>query len=384
MAGTKRKICFVITSYIHYSRSRKLLQLLRDDADIELQIVLGGSAVLAKYGNVVGEMLDAGFDIAAEVTMSFDGGTDIAMAKSTGIGVSEFATVFGNLRPDIVVIRGDRFEVMSPAIAAAYLNIPIAHLEGGDITGNIDESVRHAVSKLAHIHFTTNDHARDRVIRMGEKPEYVFTVGCPGVEMLSEHETELSEDLINYLGVGDIIDVHEPFLVVMHHPVTSEMDKNREHTTTLLEAVRDAGVPAIWFWPNVDAGNDDVSKAIRVMREKGETKNMRFIKYVPTDQFLALLKHTSVLVGNSSAGIKESSYLGVPVVDIGSRQSGRAKGENVMSVGNDKNEIVNAIQAQLEHGPYPHSDLYYRKDCSLQILDTLKYIDLYSQKRFHE
>src|SRR3989338_6441718 len=178
----KRKICFVVTSHIHYTRNKLVLDATRDHPRVELQIVVGGSAILPKYGEVLDLMQKDGFKCSAKITMVFEGGSPIAMAKTTGIGITEFATVFDNLNPDVVIVRGDRYEVLSAAIAASYLNIPVAHIEGGDVTGTIDESVRHAITKLAHIHFATNEVSLGRILRVGERPEYVFNVGSPELE----------------------------------------------------------------------------------------------------------------------------------------------------------------------------------------------------------
>ncbi len=382
--NNKRKICFIITSYVHYSRGIFLLEELMNSPNVELQIVVGGSALIDRFGSVMKEMRESGYKINSTVTMLVDGGTSISMAKTVGLGICEFSSIFENLKPDIILIRGDRFEVLAPVIAASYLNIPIAHIEGGDVTGNIDESVRHAITKFSNYHFPTNEESRDRIIRMGERPEMVFNVGCLGVEMISRHTSELSEDLINYLGVGGAISTDKDFIVVMYHPVTSEMENNKLNTNTLLEVISKINLPTIWFWPNVDAGTDEVSKAIRIMREKGKTNNIRFIKYVPADQFIALLKKAKVLVGNSSAGIKESSFLGTPVVNIGARQNGRKKGKNVISVDYSKDKIMKAIKRQIECGAYERDEIYFKENTAKRIVNILEVVDIYTQKVFYD
>lgn len=359
-----------------------MLEMLRDDERIELQIVIGGSAILPNYGDVEDTLQKDGFNHDAKITMNFEGGSHVAMAKTTGIGVSEFATVFDSLKPDIVVIRGDRHEVISPAIAAAYLNIPIAHIEGGDVTGTIDESVRHAVTKFSHIHFATNEEAARRIVRMGEDPRYVFNVGCPAVEYIARNDFQASHELVNRLGVGDVVDIEKPFLMVMNHPVTTETSRNQENTEILLQAVHDLHIPTIWFWPNVDAGTDSISKAIRIFREKRDPHHMRFHKYLPTGEFIGLLKKTICLVGNSSVGIKECSYLGVPVVNVGSRQNRRMRAENVIDAPFDKEQIQGAIRQQIQNGQYPQSTIYYQDGTSKKIADILSTINLYTQKQF--
>jgi UDP-hydrolysing UDP-N-acetyl-D-glucosamine 2-epimerase len=387
MEKKKRKICFVITSKIHYARSRFIMDELQKSEDVDLQLIVGGSALLRKYGNVLEHMEEDGFSPQSYITMNIEGGNPVAMAKTTGLGVIEFTTAYDNLKPDLVVIRGDRFEVLSAVIAAAYMNIPIAHIEGGEITGTIDESVRHAISKFAHIHFATTSQAADRLRRMGEDPKYIFTVGSPDVEFVAraEDSPDVTNELINEKrGTGAYVDITKPYIMVMQHPVTTECDQGYEQVEKTLNAIHELEVPAIWFWPNVDAGTDGVSKGIRVFREFVDPKHVRFITHFPPTQFTTLLRHSKCLVGNSSAGIKECSYLGIPAVNIGTRQSGRLRAENVMDTPHDKEEIKKAVTSQLEHGLYPQSQLYYKENTSKNIVDTLTSIDLYIQKKFHE
>ena len=378
----KRKICFVITSKIHYGRSKLILQELKKRKDIELQIVVAASALLDTYGNVLEYLARDHFHVNDKIMMTLEGGNTVAMAKTAGLGVMEFATAFDNLKPDVVVVRGDRYEVLSAAAASSYLNIPVAHIEGGDVTGTIDESVRHSITKLSHIHFPTNKISKERVIRMGEDSKYVFDVGASDIEFVAKNNFKVSEKLINYLGVGDIIDIDKPFLIVMQHPVTSEVGKNRKHIEQTLQAVHELKIPTIWFWPNVDAGTDEISKGIRSFREDENPQHMRFLKYLPPEQFIGLLKKSACLVGNSSAGIKECSYLGVPVVNIGTRQNGRMRAKNVVDVEYNKSAIKQAIKKQLAHGSYKKSEIYYKEGTSKKIAQALAKVKLYSQKKF--
>jgi len=384
MEQQKRKICFVITSKIHYGRSKLILEELRNRDDVELQIVVGASAILPNYGDVLSLMERDGFKYNAKIVMTLEGGSPVAMAKTTGIGITEFATAFDNLGPDVVVVRGDRYEVLSAAIAAAYLNIPVAHIEGGDISGTIDESVRHAITKLAHIHFATNEKSRERILRMGEKPDFVHNVGCPELEFVVRNNFDASPDFVNRIGVGDVVDINKPFLIVMQHPVTTEVGENRKNIEQTLQAVHELELPTVWFWPNVDAGTDEVSKGIRVFRENYSPKQMRFVKYLPPEEFTALLKKAACLIGNSSAGLKECSILGTPVVDIGTRQNRRLRGSNVVNVGYDKDEIISAIQRQLSRGKYEPSYIYYKEGTCKKIADVLAGGTLYTQKGFYE
>ena len=245
--------------------------------------------------------------------------------------------------------------------------------------------MRHAITKLAHLHFVTNADAQRRVLAMGEDPKYVFNTGSLDVELAASINTAITRDEVNGFGVGHAIDVEQPFLMVVQHPVTTEAD-NRLHLETTLRAVAALDVPAIWFWPNADAGTGEMADSLRHMRERHAdlTAKMHFITNVPADRFVALLANTACLVGNSSAGIKECSYLGTPVVNIGGRQQGRLSGEHVTHVGYDSAEITAAVAAQLAHGPYPSSNIYYRANASDAVVDVLASAKLYTQKRFFE
>ena len=381
----KRKICFPITSRAYYGRQRLLIEKLHAHPGIELHLVLGGSILLDKYGkDLPAEISASGFNIAASLFNVIDGGNHVAMAKTSCLTALEFVNQFHSLDPDIVLISGDRFEQLPIAMAAAYLNKPVAHLEGGDVTGNIDESVRHAITKLAHIHFVTNDDAYRRVITMGEDPAYVFNTGSLDVEYAASIKTTIDNDLINSYGVGSPIDIAQPFLVVLQHPVTSDL-RNREHINVIVKAITGVGLPTVWFWPNSDAGTNEIAEALRHFREyDGAAAQFRFVTNLPADEFVALMRLTACLVGNSSAGMKESSYLGTPVVNIGARQHGRLRGPNVIDVDYDIDEIRAAVEMQIEHGRYPSSSAYYRSGTSDRIVALLSSLPLYTQKFFHE
>jgi len=385
MENQKRKICFVITSPVHYSRSKLLLDELKKRGDIDLQIVIGGSAILSRYGDITDWLVKDGFEVSNQVIMSLEGGNNVAMAKTTGLGIIEFASVFDSLSPDIIVLRADRYEVLSAAIAGAYLNKTIGHIEGGDVSGSIDESARHAITKLSHLHFVTNEDAKTRVLQMGENPEYVFNFGCPDVEFAILNNCGLDNNDLASFGVGANVDIEKPFLMVIQHPVTTESGKNKEHIHETLKAIISLKMPVFWFWPNIDAGTDEIAAAIRTAREKTDIDNyVHFVKVLPPEKFIALLKKASCLIGNSSSGIKECSVLGVPVVNIGTRQAGRLKGDNVVDVSYDSEEIKLAIQKQLERGHCQNNNLYYQENTSKKIAEKLATCKLYVQKKFYD
>ena len=382
----KRRICFPITSRAYYGRSQLLIRKLHEHPDLELELMLGGSILLDKYSRHIADDIEAGgFTISASLFNVIEGGNHVAMAKTACLTALEFTNGFHAADPDIVIICGDRFEQLAIAMAAAYLNKTIAHIEGGDVTGSIDESVRHAITKLAHIHFVTNDEAHRRVLAMGEDPRYVFNTGSLDVEVASRLNVPISNASINRYGVGHTVDITRPFVLVIQHPVTTERD-NARHLEETLNAITALALPAIWIWPNPDAGTGEMADRLRHFRENAGSAadQMRFITDLPVGEFIALLKAAACLVGNSSAGIKECSYLGTPVVNIGARQQGRLHADNVLHAGDRSEEILAAVRRQIAHGPYGSSSLYYREAASQSMVDVLSTIPLYTQKRFCE
>jgi len=381
-----KKVCVVITNRAHYARGKLVLKAINEHPDLELQLIVAGSALIDKYGDIMTKIEEDGFKINKKITMLLEGGTPTAMAKTTGLGLLEFSTAFENLEPDIVLIRGDRYEILAPAIAAAYLNIPLAHIEGGDVTGTIDESVRHAVTKLAHIHFATNETSKERILKMGEIPENVYNVGSPDAEFLNSQELTFNPDEIwkgETIGVGERPDLSKEYLIIIQHPVTTEHKKSKEQTEETIKAIHELKMPTIWIWPNVDAGTDELSKAVRVYRENTEQNHIQFVRFLDPTLFAKLLKNAACIVGNSSAGIKESSFLGTPAVNIGTRQQGRLKDKNVIDVPHNSEEIKEAILKQIKNGKYNQSELYFKPNTSKQIANTLAESKIKVQKRLN-
>jgi UDP-hydrolysing UDP-N-acetyl-D-glucosamine 2-epimerase len=380
----KRKICVAITARPSYSRIRSALTAIRQHPHLELQLVVAASALLDRYGNAVKVMEDEGFTVDRHVYSILEGENLITTAKSTGIGLSEMAGVLADLKPDVVVSIADRFETIATAIAAAYMNIPLAHVQGGEITGSIDEKVRHAVTKLADIHLVASNNAAERVIRMGERQEAVHVTGCPSIDLAKEamRHPALPGNLFGqYGGVGPQFDLSGGYIVVMQHPVTTEYAQSRVHIEETLHAVRELNMPTLWFWPNVDAGSDGTSKGVRAYREQHRLPLVHFFKNMPPEDFLRLLKGSRCIVGNSSVAIRDCAYLGVPAVNIGSRQSGRDRGHNVVDVDYRRGDIVEAIRRQAAHGPYPADGIYGDGSAGQRIADVLARARLTFEKR---
>lgn len=387
-----RKICFVITSFIHYSRNLLILEELNRRDDVELHVALGGTALLpkytSKYAHVRDMLLSDKIERIHELYFTLEGDNRAVKAKTTGLGIVEFGTLFNASKPDLVVVRGDRFEVLAAAVAASYMNIPVAHIEGGDISGTLDESVRHAITKLSHVHIATNKDAEQRLVRLGEDPKNIFNFGSPDVEVANVFGNE-RDDGVDFAqtGSGMPIALDEAFLMVMYHPVwqdSIEEGRLARQTQILLDAVQASGLPAIWFWPNADVGGEEISHTLRIFRDTSKKHRIRFMRYLPPRSFVKLLGKTRVLVGNSSAGIKESSFLGIPVVNVGSRQGKRLRAENVVDVDYDHEAIVEAIRRQSDVGRFAPSHLYHGDGTGRHIAGTLATVPLSVEKIFYE
>ena len=322
---------------------------------LQLQIIVAASALLDRFGSVVEVIEQDGFTPDARVNMIVEGETPVTMAKSTGLGLLELPTLFELLKPDVVVTVGDRFETMATAVASAYMNIPLAHTMGGEVTGTIDESIRHAITKLAHIHFPANQAGgRPHHPPGGGLPHAVHVVGCPRIDLVSEIVTndglDMDAEWLDREGVGGHISTEKPFLLVSQHPITTEYGRGEDQIGETLMALQELRMPTVMLWPNIDAGSEDVSRGMRKFREDYKPGYMRFYKNFPVETYLRLMKGAACLVGNSSASIREGAFVGTPAVNIGSRQDGRERGSNVVDVEHSRVAIADAVRRQVEHG----------------------------------
>jgi UDP-hydrolysing UDP-N-acetyl-D-glucosamine 2-epimerase len=380
-----RKICVVIGSRANYGSIKSVMRAIREHPGLSLQIIVAASALLDRFGSVVDVIVRDGFVPDARVSMIVEGETPATMAKSTGLGLLELPTLFELLKPDIVITVGDRFETMATAVAGAYMNIPLAHTMGGEVTGTIDESIRHAITKLSHVHFPANQEAADRIIRLGEDPGSVHVVGCPRMDLVAEVTAdggaEMDAEWLEREGVGGHLTIDEPFLLVSQHPVTTEYGEAERQITETLLALQALAMPAIMLWPNVDAGSEDVARGMRKFREQYKLEFIRFYKNFPVETYLRLMKSAACIVGNSSSSIREGAFLGTPAVNIGSRQQGRERGPNVIDAPHDRNAIADAVRRQVAHGPYAPAHIYGDGTAGGRIADVLARTPLHVQKR---
>ncbi len=381
MSG-RRKICVIVNSRANYGRVKSVMRAVTDHPDLQLQLIIGASALLYRFGNVRDHIASDGFEAQATVHSIVEGETPTTMAKSTGIAIIELATQFDNLKPDVVLTVADRFETLATAVAASYMNIPLAHTQGGEVTGSIDESVRHAVTKLSHIHFPATRQAGEYLVRMGEAPDTVHFTGCPSIDLIAGIDMKLPPDIFTrYLGVGAAIDAAKPYLVVLQHPVTTEYGQGFAQINETLRAVESIGMQTAWLWPNVDAGSDDVSKGLRMYREHNNPSWLHLYRNFAPEDYARLINNAACLVGNSSSGLREGAYLGVPVVNIGTRQQGREHGANVVYTAHAAAEIAAAIRKQVAHGRFPSSQMFGTGDSGRKIADILASATFRIQKR---
>ncbi len=380
----KRKICIVVNSRANYGRIKSVLLALKSHSGINLQLVVGASAVLQRFGDIREIIENDGLSITNIVYTVIEGENPTTMAKSTGLAIIELSTIFENLQPDVVLTVADRYETLATAVAASYMNIPLAHTQGGEVTGSIDESVRHAITKLAHIHFPSTKLAKSNLIRLGEDPETIYMTGCPAMDIAANTDLSINGDFFKrYKGVGPGIDPLKPYIVVLQHPVTTEFGEGFDQIKETIEAVSSIEMQVVWLWPNIDAGSDDVSKGIRIFRERERPKNIHFYKNFSPEDFIRLIANCLCQVGNSSSAIREGAFLGVPAVNIGTRQNGRECGKNIIHVDYKNEEIQNAIKIQLSHGKYERSDMFGQGNAGNLIAEILATSKLKIQKKLH-
>ena len=305
----QRKIAVVVASRANYGRIRSVLRAIDNHPKLELLLIVGASALLYRFGNVVELIEKDGFKIASKIYTVVEGETPTTMAKSVGLSIIELSTQFENLKPDIVLTAADRYETMATAIAASYMNIPVAHTQGGELTGSIDESVRHAITKLSHIHFPATELSKERLIKMGEDPNYIFNLGCPAIDEIAEIDMKLGFDFFNRSGgSGDTINQNKDYLVVLQHPVTTEYGKEAMNIEETIAAVKSLNMQTVWLWPNIDAGSDDISKKLRQLANSVRRFPLRLYRNFNMQDYTRLIYNSKCLVGNSSSGIRESAF----------------------------------------------------------------------------
>ncbi len=375
-----RRVAIALTTRGNYAKMKSTMRAIEARSDLELALVVGGGILQSRFGDFRPAIEADGFRIAAEIDFLVDGGETLAsMTASAAAATRTFGQALGYLRADVALIIADRYEALSLAFAATCMNVPIAHLEGGEVSGSIDERLRHAITKLAHVHFPATPGAADILRRMGEADERIFVVGTPSLDIIAD----LDYASVPELGVSDgrpLPDLDRDFIVVSQHPVVTEYADARTQIRETADALATIGLPAIWIRPNMDAGGDGVRRALDDVAERADM-SVWFYSSLQIESYARLLRRTRCLVGNSSSGLREAEFLGVPVVNIGTRQEGRERGANVIDVPPASGAISAAIRRQLAHGPYRTAHIYGNGRAGQKIAEVLAQVPLELNKR---
>ncbi len=382
----KRTIAVVTSSRADYRYVFWVMKHLKTDRHVNLQVIVTGMHLSSEFGNTFQELIKDGFSIDQKVEMLIPSSTYAGMAESTGRGITGFAKVFEKNRPDIIVLTGDRFEMLSVAIAAMLMRIPIAHIGGGEITeGAVDDPIRHSITKMSHIHFCSHDRARDVVLQMGEKPSMVFSFGSPGLEDFHKIKSLTKKQFCKELGLRP----DKKIILITYHPVTlsNKTDSSIKVFRNILTAIEGYEENIVLTGVNADLDGRKINSAAREFVKK--RKNAYFITNLGRVNYISMLKHANVMIGNSSSGICEAPTFKLPVVNIGDRQKGRLRGSNVIDTSNEVKSIIKGIQtAQSSDFKLSLTDKgnpYYKGEVIEKIVGILKNTSLsyYTlQKRF--
>jgi len=330
----KRKILVITERRADFSKFKQILEEISKSKKLEYFLVVTGSHLLQEHGLTINEIKKEKFKISSYFSMYRKNRKDFGseMTRALGTSIIELSSIIEKLKPDIILAGFDIGANLAGAIVGSHMNILVAHVEGGDVTGTIDESIRHAITNFSHLHFTSNEHATKRLIKMGENPNFIFTVGSPVLDSISK----IKPIRISVLEKKYGLNFQEPFVVVLQHTVTTELDNVNENLLKTIKAIKELNIQAIIIRGNADAGSQKMLKIL---------KNSKIIYYptIPFNEFINILKKSSALIGNSSSGIIEAPFLHIPTINIGTRQQGRIKAESIIDVNYDKIQIKKAI-----------------------------------------
>lgn len=326
----KRKILYVTGTRADYGLMHETLNLLNNDENVQLDIVATGMHLMEEFGYSINEIKKDNFNLHI-LNQTFLKDDEQSMSLFIGNLINDLTNLMVELQPDVVLLLGDRGEMLAGAIVASYLQIPIAHIHGGDVSSTVDDSTRHAITKFSNIHFPATEKSASRIKQMGENPENIFVVGAPGLDSIIKSKNNVDEKYLK-----EKYHINKDFILVLQHPVSLEVEESVFQISQTLDAVTSTDYQILLVYPNADAGG-------RAMINKIDEYDVDAYKNIPHDDFIGLLSLASILIGNSSSGIIESSSFKLPVINIGTRQQGREKASNVIDVDYDSNEILEAI-----------------------------------------
>lgn len=386
----RRRICAVTTSRADFGLLRGLLKAIRADSALRLQVIASGMHLAPKFGRTWRDIEAEGIRIDRKISLRLTGDSSVANLKSIGVGLNGFAEAFAELKPEIVVLLGDRFELLAPAISALMLGIPIAHIHGGELSeGAIDDSIRHAITKLASLHFATTETYRRRIVQMGESPNRVFNFGAPGLDQLYGSTPLSRPQLERELGFS----LEDPAALVTYHPVTRETDSAEAQVKCLVAAIKASGLKAVFTMANADARGALINARLQAVCAQ-TPERFKWIPHLGHRRYLSCLKHFAVMVGNSSSGLTEAPSFRLPAVNVGDRQRGRVRAANVIDVACSRAAVLRGIKRAISssfraslrgmRNPY---DRFHDGRASERIKDVLKQVvfsDDLVKKSFHD
>jgi len=367
----KRKISVTTGSRSEYGILKPVLYKIKKHPNLKLQLIVAGMHLSKKYGNTVREIENDGFKIDSKINMIPRGNGIFDMTTALGNGITKFAEIFNKSKPNINLILGDRDETLASAVAAYHMNIPNAHIHGGERTkGGIDEYNRHAITKISNIHFAVSKNSEKRIIKMGENPKHVFYTGSPSIDDILANKILSKIKLQKKYG----FEFNGKEIILLQHSVTTSANTSNIEIQNTLDAIEKFGKPIIAIYPNSDAGNKEI--IMNIEKKSKKLKNMKVYKNIPREDYLSLLKNCGVLVGNSSSGMIEASYFNIPVVNIGIRQQGRERGKNVIDVSNSTINIENGIKKAFKFNRKNSEKIFGSGKASEKIVSKLAQIKL--------
>ena len=375
----KRKICVITGTRAEFGLLKPVMDKIQRSDSLKLQVIVTGTHLLPEYGETISDILKTGIPVDARVPITVSGDDKTAMSLSIGMGVISFTQALNDLNPDIVLVLGDRFEIFSAAIAASFSGRVVAHLSGGDtLQAGYDEYVRHAITKICHIHFPSTEQSAERIAKMGEKTQNIFVVGSTALDTIINRILPSKKDLCNKYGSF----FNQDFALVIQHPISPEPAQARKQMEITCDSILEFGLRMVVIYPNNDPGGKRIIDTIDYYKEKNPDQILAY-KNISFEDYLGIMKIASVMVGNSSSGIIESSSFHLPVINIGDRQKGRERSCNVIDVPHNKNKIKKGIKTalydekfrnQILNCPNPYGDGH----ASERIVKILSRIDINS------
>ncbi len=360
-----RKICYITGTRADFGLMQSTLQAIHRADDLELSMLVTGMHLSEQYGNTVADIEAAGLPVTARIAVDMKLTSGASMARNIGRMLGGFVDALERVRPDMVLLLGDRGEMLAGALAAIHLNIPVAHIHGGERSGTVDEPVRHAISKLAHFHFVATEGARERLIRMGEFAEHIWVTGAPGLDGIVAAAAVGRNELVCEAG----FDGSKAVALMVYHPVLQEAAVAGQQTGRILDVLQQQGVQVIAMQPNADAGSDEVR---RILAGRSADTGIRVATHFPRERFISWMAAADLMIGNSSAGIIEAASFGTPVINVGSRQNLRERNANVIDVDFDGTELEEAIVRALKGGRLERHNIYGDGQAASRILALLR------------